>query len=153
MTSGSVSLLIFWLDENRYAVPLEQVEQVHPAVEVTTTTTSSSASPGDFLGFVSVHGTVVPVIDIRVHFGLPPCQIEVHHMMIVARDGEQMLAFFVDRVEDVISYNREQVVIADTMLYANSKVKILSLDNGLVELSDLRDYLGLKARQWQERRS
>lgn len=149
MTSGSVSLLIFWLDENRYAVPLEQVEQVHPAVEVTSTT----SSPSDFLGFVSVHGTVVPVIDIRVHFGLPPCPIEVHHMMIVARDGEQMLAFFVDRVEDVISYNREQVVIADTMLYASSKVKILSLDNGLVELSDLRDYLGLKARQWQEKRS
>lgn len=149
MTSGSVSLLIFWLDENRYAVPLEQVEQVHPAVEVTSTT----SSPGDFLGFVSVHGTVVPVIDIRVHFGLPPCQIEVSHMMIVARDGEHRLAFFVDRVEDVISYNREQVVIADTMLYANSKVKILSLDNGLVELSDLREYLGLKAKQWQERRS
>lgn len=149
MTSGSVSLLIFWLDENRYAVPLEQVDQVHPAVEVTSTT----SSPGEFLGFVSVHGKVVPVIDIRVYFGLPTCQIELHHMMIVARDGEQRLAFFVDRVEDVISYNREQVVIADTMLYANSKVKILSLDNGLVELSDLRDYLGLKAKQWQERRS
>jgi len=149
MAFDNVSLLIFWLDENRYAVPLEQVEQVHPAVEVTSTTNC----PDGFLGFVSVHGTVVPVIDIRVHFGLPESQIEVHHMMIVAQDGEQKLAFFVDRVEDVISYNREQVVIADTMLYANSKVKILSLDNGLVELSDLRDYLALKARQWQEHRS
>lgn len=147
----SLSLLLFWLDDNRYAISLEYIDRVYPAVEIT-----AEPSKGDgaqelgFLGFVNVHASVTPVIDIRSRFGLPSRETDVHDMLIMAKDGDERLAFFVDGIDGVVRYEAEQLVNADSMLYANSKVKLLKLDNGLVRLNELRDFLSESAKKWLE---
>lgn len=142
--SAQISLLIFWLDEDRFAIPLDIVDQVHQAVEIS----SMPDQPPGTLGFINVHGAVIPVVDVRTCCGLPKIELEIEHMLLIVRDGERRLAIVVDKVEDVISYNAEQIVIADSLLYANSKVKILKLQDGMPVLNELRDYLSHRAKVW-----
>lgn len=139
-----VSLLIFCLDEGRYAISLAYVDKVYPAVSIA----KPPDNKDDFLGFVNVHGTVVPVINLRARFGLPAKEIAIEDMLVLAHDQDAKLAFVVDSIEDVIEYSPEQLVIADSLVYASSKVKVLNLNHGLVMVSDLSDYLSESARQY-----
>ncbi len=141
--NDALFLLIFWLDDNRYAISLSFIDRVYPAVEVVKASDSS-----EFLGFVNVHGAVTPVIDIRSRFGLPPKETDVHDMLILAKDEEHKLAFLVDGVDGVMRYQKDELVVADSMLYANSKVKLVKFEHGLIELNELRDYLSAEAKKW-----
>ncbi|MCA0312345.1 MAG: chemotaxis protein CheW [Candidatus Melainabacteria bacterium] len=138
-----LALLIFWLDDNRYAVPLENIDRVHPAVEI-----MKSHESAEFLGFVNVHGEVIPVINVRNRFNLPSRELTLHDMLVVAKEGEQKLAFFVDGVDGVLRYQKDELVVADSMLYASSKVKLVKFEDGLVILNELRDYLSEEAKKW-----
>jgi purine-binding chemotaxis protein CheW len=59
-------LVIFTLDEQRYALHLAAVERVVRMVELT----SLPKAPEIVLGVVNVRGRVVPVVNLRKRFGL-----------------------------------------------------------------------------------
>lgn len=144
----SVSLLLFFLDENRYAIPLTSVERVYPAVEITQ---CDGDHKTEFLGFVNVHGELIPVVNARARFGLPDKAVAVSDMMVVARDGDHRLAMIVDRVADVLEYSAEQMIIAESLLYAKTHVNVINLADGMIVVQEMRDYLTETGRQWLER--
>ncbi|MDP3507046.1 MAG: chemotaxis protein CheW [Candidatus Melainabacteria bacterium] len=144
----SVSLLLFFLDENRYAIPLASVERVYPAVEITQ---CEAENDTEFLGFVNVHGELIPVVNARARFGLPNKTLAVSDMMVVARDGSHRLAMIVDRVADVLEYSAEQMIIAESLLYAKTNVSVINLADGMIVVKEMRDYLTETGRQWLER--
>lgn len=146
----SVSLLLFFLDDNRYAIPLSSVERVYPAVEITSCEADLST---EFLGFVNVHGELIPVVNARARFGLPNKAVAVTDMMIVALDGDQKLAMMVDRVADVLEYSAEQMIIAESLLYAKTQVNVINLSDGMIVIKEMRDYLTETGRQWLERKA
>ncbi|CAN5620645.1 hypothetical protein BH11CYA1_BH11CYA1_18850 [soil metagenome] len=146
--SKSVSLLLFFLDENRYAIPLTSVARVYPAVEITP---CEADHHSEFLGFVNVHGEVIPVVNARARFGLPDKAVAVTDMMVVAQDGDQKLAIMVDRVADVLEYSAEQMIIAESLLYAKTQVNVINLADGMIVVKEMRDYLTETGRQWLER--
>jgi chemotaxis signal transduction protein len=145
----SVSLLLFFLDENRYAIPLTSVERVYPAVEITP---CEAEHKSEFLGFVNVHGELIPVVNARARFGLPDKAVTVSDMMVVALDGEHKLAMIVDRVADVLEYSAEQMIIAESLLYAKTQVNVINLADGMIVVNEMRDYLTETGRQWLEQR-
>lgn len=145
----SVSLLLFFLDDNRYAIPLTSVERVYPAVEITSCEADHEA---EFLGFVNVHGELIPVVNARARFGLPNKAAAVSDMMIVALDGDQKLAMMVDRVADVLEYSAEQMILAESLLYAKTQVNVINLSDGMIVIKEMRDYLTETGRQWLERK-
>ncbi len=51
-------LVVFLLDEQRYAVPMSAVERVVPMVAVS----PLPKSPAIALGVINLHGTAIPVI-------------------------------------------------------------------------------------------
>ncbi|MBP9093089.1 chemotaxis protein CheW [bacterium] len=144
----SVSLLLFFLDENRYAIPLTSVERVYPAVEITQCEADHKT---EFLGFVNVHGELIPVVNARARFSLPDKAVAVSDMMVVARDGDHKLAMIVDRVADVLEYSAEQMIIAESLLYAKTHVNVINLADGMIVVQEMRDYLTETGRQWLER--
>ncbi|MFA6209694.1 MAG: chemotaxis protein CheW [Candidatus Obscuribacterales bacterium] len=146
----SVSLLLFFLDDNRYAIPLTSVERVYPAVEITSCEADLAT---EFLGFVNVHGELIPVVNARARFGLPNKPVAVTDMMIVALDGDQKLAMMVDRVADVLEYSAEQMIIAESLLYAKTQVNVINLADGMIVIKEMRDYLTETGRQWLERKA
>ena len=66
---GSVlQLVVFLIDNQRYALPLVSVERVLPMVAATRLPTL----PDVALGVINVHGQVIPIVDIRPRLGFPP---------------------------------------------------------------------------------
>jgi purine-binding chemotaxis protein CheW len=59
-------LLAFHLGEGRYALPLEQVQEVVEAPRLH----FLPRAPKGFLGAINFHGSIVPVLDLVAHLGL-----------------------------------------------------------------------------------
>src|ERR1043166_579372 len=65
---ASCHLVVFLLAEQHYALPLAMVERVLPVVAVS----PLPQAPPMTLGMINLHGTVMPVLDLRHRFGFPP---------------------------------------------------------------------------------
>ncbi|MBE7528124.1 MAG: chemotaxis protein CheW [Ardenticatenaceae bacterium] len=108
---GSGHVLTFQLGAQRYGLP---VTAVHQIIEIVAITHLPQMPPG-IQGAINVHGRVVPVIDLRLRFGLPCLPYHLHTPLILVEAGEQLLALVVDAVHEVVevalpTYNAAAVV-------------------------------------------
>ncbi len=73
--------VLFLLDGQTYGLHIWEVERIVRAVEVK----PLPESPPHIRGIVNVQGQVLPVVDLRVRFGLPTRDIRVDDHFIIAR--------------------------------------------------------------------
>ena len=59
-------------------------------------------APPYVAGLVQVRGRVVPVIDLRKRFGLPPTDHELAHRLVVVQLGARIVGLAVDSAREVI---------------------------------------------------
>jgi purine-binding chemotaxis protein CheW len=74
-------VLIFFLGENQYGLPLEFVEHVTQIVEIT----PLPGAPDVIAGVIDYHGEVIPVYDIRRRFNLSPSEISLSDLLIIVK--------------------------------------------------------------------
>ena len=84
--------MLFLLDEQTYGLHIWEVERIVRAVEVK----PLPESPPHIRGIVNVQGQVLPVVDLRVRFGLPTRDIRLEDHFIIARTGSLALILPVD---------------------------------------------------------
>ncbi len=90
-----VELLVFELDDIRYAVRLEAVQEVVRAVAVT----PLGGAPPAVHGVIDVRGVVMPVFDLRAKLGGVGRAVESSDQFILALAGSRRVALQVDRVD------------------------------------------------------
>ena len=73
--------VVFLLDEQKYALQMEEVERIVRAVEVK----PLPQSPPHVLGIVNMQGRILPVINLRLLFKRPLRDIRLEDHFIVAR--------------------------------------------------------------------
>jgi len=100
-----VDILTFELDSQRYAVPADQVVRVVRMVAVT----PLPGAPAVVEGVVDVHGTMVPVFDLRVRAGLSARAIHPSQHLIVLRGLDRYVAVRVDDAADVVSVDEADI--------------------------------------------
>src|SRR5215813_89561 len=91
-------LLTFELDEQRFGLPMADVREV---VRVAAFARLPKA-PEVIEGVLNFRGALVPVLDIRARFGLPPRSVRTSDHLVVARAAKRTVAIRVDRVSDLI---------------------------------------------------
>jgi purine-binding chemotaxis protein CheW len=91
------SVIVFALSEIRFALSTRVIERVVRAVEVS----PIADAPEGIIGVINLHGTIVPVLDVRPRFGLTPREVEVDDHFVIARIGERQVAVLVDAPVDV----------------------------------------------------
>jgi len=72
-------IIIFSLDEPRYALPLSLVERVVRIVEIT----PLPKAPDIVMGVINMHGQILPVINVRRRFNLPEREIRLEDQLIM----------------------------------------------------------------------
>jgi purine-binding chemotaxis protein CheW len=92
------SFIVFALDEVRFALCTHVVERVVRAVEVS----PIADAPEGIIGVINLHGTIVPVLDVRPRFGLVRREVEVTDHLVIARVEERQVAILVDAPVDVV---------------------------------------------------
>ncbi len=101
--------LSFKLDEEIFAVDVAKIREI---LDITTIT-KVPQTPDFMRGVINLRGSVVPVMDMRLKFGMSPTERTVNTCIIVmevTQDGETMvLGSLADSVQEVLDLEPEQI--------------------------------------------
>jgi len=131
-------IVVFSLDERRYALNLSAVERVVWAVEIT----PLPKAPGFVLGVINYQGQIIPVVDIRQRLNLPQRDMISDDQLILARTSRRLVALVADSVAGIHELPDRESVAAEQVLpgaeYIHGAAK---LDGNLVLICDLDQFL------------
>jgi len=104
-----MAYLTFNLDKDRFAVNVLKAREV---LDVKTITRVPQA-PRFMLGVINLRGGVVPVIDLRLKFGLPKTELtqdsSIIVMEVVVDDDPVVVGALVDSVDEVLELDEQQI--------------------------------------------
>jgi purine-binding chemotaxis protein CheW len=136
----SGTIVLFALDEPRYALFLSAVERIVRVVEIT----PLPKAPEIVLGVINVQGRILPVLDIRKRFRLPAREMKPDDRFIIAQTARRQVALAVDSVAGVHELtDREMVSAKEALPFAQYLKGVAKLENNLVLIHDLDQFLSL----------
>ena len=137
-------LVVWTLDQQRYALPFSVVERVVRAVEVT----PLPDAPAIVRGIINVQGQVVPVVDVRARFDLPARTTALTDQIVLAQTARRQVAFFVDAVDGLVDYAARAVVDAASIAPGKGGIAgVLKFSDGMILIHDLDRFLSLDEEQ------
>ncbi|HTU67094.1 MAG TPA: chemotaxis protein CheW [Steroidobacteraceae bacterium] len=109
VNNGTRQLLTFSLGDEVYAVDILRLKEIRGWSPVT----RLPHSPDFLLGVLNLRGIIVPVVDLRVRFGMAPTEFSALTVIIVMSLGEgadrREFGIVVDKVMDVVDVTPDQV--------------------------------------------
>ena len=94
----SNQFLTFLLDDQEYGVELQKIKEIRGYTAIT-------AIPNvlpHVRGVMNLRGTVLPVVDLRIRFGLPAVEYSKFTVIVIAMVAGKMVGLLVDAVSDVL---------------------------------------------------
>ena len=136
---GRRHLVVIRLGDTRIALRLSVVERVIRAVAVTPVADALE----DVVGLVNVHGTVIPILDIRGVFGVPRKAIAPSDTFVIAGAGQWRVAIPAEEVLGAAEPAPGAVVPAGDILPGLSDFieGAVTLDDGIILIYDLERFL------------
>ena len=137
---GDVDLVIFTLDESRFALKLAAVERVVRVVEIT----PLPKAPDIVLGIIDVQGGIIPVIDVRKRFRFPKRETQLNDQLVIARTAKRTVALLADDVTGVMACPKERIVEAEKVVSGMAFVEgIVKIDGEMILIHNLDTFLSL----------
>ncbi len=106
---GEDQVLTFTLADEEYGVDILRVQEIKGWDSVT----GIPNTPDYIRGVINLRGTIVPVIDMRLRFGLPPLEYGPLTVVIVLRvesgSRTRIMGIVVDAVSDVYNLPEERI--------------------------------------------
>lgn len=141
-------LLIFKLDDWKCALDISTVDRTYRAVAVT----PLPEAPSIIKGVVNVHGSVLPVVNLRVRFQLPAKKLVPSAHFIVAHTLQRPVVLLVDSIEGVVECDEQDIALADAILPGIEHIKgALRLKDGIILIHDLGRLLSIEEEAALER--
>ena len=134
-------LIVFTLDDQRYALPLQAADRVVRMVAIT----PLPNAPDIILGLVDVQGRVIPVINLRRRLGLAERELALTDQLVVAHTARRPVALIADTVQDVIACSAQSLIAAEQIVPGVEYVEgVLKLEDGLILIPNLDRFLSLE---------
>ena len=106
--SDAGQYLTFRLNGLDYGISIMEVQEIRGWSKVT----PLPNSPTYIRGVLNLRGIVVPVIDLRLRFGLPEAAYDAFTVIVVVNIGKRLAGLVVDAVSDVINLDSAQCCAA-----------------------------------------
>ena len=103
--TASSQFLTFLLDEQEYGLELFKIQEIRGYAPVT----PIPNVPAHVRGVMNLRGTVLPVIDLRMKFRLPPIEYNKFTVIVIAMVADKMVGLLVDAVSDVLQVTQESM--------------------------------------------
>lgn len=132
----SQKIVVFQLFTSKYGFSLEQVFEIVQMVAITNVPDST-----DWIaGVISVRGQVVPIINLRTRFNLPPQKTELNTPIILTNYKNRLVGLIVDEIVGVFSFSSlsmtppedieiEAAYIESFAVAGQELVSVLNLEN------------------------
>ena len=138
-------LIVFSIDEQRFALPISVVKRVVRAVEITVV----PESPEIFLGVVNMEGDVIPVVHIRKRFDLPKRELELSDRFIIAYTSTQTFAFVVDTINGVFKFSEHQLITGEEFFPSLKRyiVGVIKDEDGMILICNIDSLLSIEEKE------
>lgn len=97
--------LSFSLMELSYAVPIGSVREINRVLTIT----PIPETPKYIAGVMNLRGKVIPIVDLRVRFGMPTTAHTKHTCIIVVDSEHGQAGLLVDSIQGVVPLAPEQI--------------------------------------------
>lgn len=97
--------LTFTLGAEEYAIDILKVQEIRGYNAVTTI----ANAPKFIKGVINLRGVIVPIVDLRIKFGIGEVEYTPFTVVIILNLGARVVGAVVDSVSDVIALSSEQV--------------------------------------------
>lgn len=91
--------LTFYLGEEQYGIAIDKIKEIIAMMKVT----NVPKTPAYMKGVINLRGSIIPVVDTRLRFGMENREPDMHTAIIIVEVEKVNIGFIVDRVEEVSS--------------------------------------------------
>lgn len=114
-----VQLVGFIIGDEEYAVPILSIQEIIKPISWTRV----PQTPQYILGVFNLRGSVIPLIDLRVKFGLKPKNHNEETRFFVLKQGDDVAGFVIDRLTMALRISKTKIGPApDTLASDNSMI-------------------------------
>jgi purine-binding chemotaxis protein CheW len=128
-------VLVFEIDQHRYGVDTESVHEIVRSV----LPTRLPKAPPVILGLVDLRGEALPLIDLRLRFGLPARPLGAHEVFVIVSARGRRCALRADAARELVRVPRESVAPAPAR--SQYAAGTTALADGLLVICDLDAFL------------
>jgi len=122
MTSGDeVQLVTFNLDNEQYAISIEEVREINRIDSITTV----PQAPEFIEGVMNLRGNVIPVINMRKRFGLMNKNFDNATKVIIVNIMNRLTGLIVDSVSEVLRISKSKIEPALSIMQTNVNMEFL----------------------------
>ncbi len=104
-TEGTMQLVSFRLADEEYGIEIKKVREIILLGEITRV----PQTPIYVKGLINLRSTVIPIIDLKLRFGLPETEATDQTRIMVANVGGKTIGVIVDAVSEVLRISQEQI--------------------------------------------
>ena len=104
-TQAGQEFLSFVLGDAQYCIDILKVQEIRTYE----TPTRIANTPAFIKGVMNLRGNIVPIVDLRVKFGLPEQRYDTQTVVIVLNIAKRTVGVVVDGVSDVIAIPQSEI--------------------------------------------
>ena len=135
-TAGVKEYLSFRLGGEEYGIDILAVREIRAFERPT----RIANAPAFILGVVNLRGVIVPIVDLRIKFGMGEPAYDGSTVVIILNVADRVLGIVVDSVSDVLPLKQEEIRPApefSASIDASFVQGLASLSGGLLILVDI----------------
>lgn len=135
-----VQILIFQLNEQKYAIALSSVIRILRAAAVTTI----PKVPLVIHGVIDLGGEMIPVVNLRRRMGYPECPIRLNDRFILAKTSSRTIILVVDTVLGMEDACESEFSSAESVINGMEIEGILKREDDVILIYDIDKFLPIE---------
>ena len=140
MEAKSQKILSFYIDNQRFAIDINNIDRIIRAVDITKLTDA----PPFIEGVIDYYGEIIAVINLRKRLGYLIEELKLSDRFIITKTNNRKLALIVDDVEKLMFPNSKDVYNAKDLDAGMQFIKIVREDEGIIFIYDVEKLLNQK---------
>ncbi len=138
--NGAIQLVSFRLADEEFGVEITKIQEILLMGPIT----RLPQTPDYVKGLINLRSSVVPVVDLRVRFGMPEGAATDETRIVVVNVRGKTVGYIVDAVSEVLRIGKDQIAPPPTVagLRREYLTGLAKLDSRLLILLDIDKVLG-----------
>ncbi len=103
----------FMIGKEEFAVPISNIQEIIKPIEYTRV----PDTPDYVLGVINLRGNILPLIDLRIKFGLPKLKQNKDTRYIIIKHNDEVAGFVIDEITEAIRLKEADIESAPETLH------------------------------------